>query len=227
MLLHVPHVLSKQHVQSIRQAMNQHNQWESGKNSAGAQAKNIKNNLQIDTNSELYQQLSQFILQQIKNSLLIQSFALPKETLPPLFNCYQDSGHYGNHVDSAVHFFKEKNISVRTDVSMTLFLSEPDEYEGGELVIEDTYGEHVVKLDAGDAIVYPATSLHRVEAVTRGARIAACTWIQSMVKDDWQRSMLFNLDLTIMKLREKLGDNEELVHLTSHYHNLLRQWANL
>ena len=116
---------------------------------------------------------------------------------------------------------------IRTDVSITVFLSEPDEYEGGELVIEDTYGSHEVKLDAGDAIVYPATSLHRVEPVTQGSRIAAFTWIQSMVKDDWQRTMLFNLDMTIIKLRQKLGDTEEVVSLTSHYHNLLRQWGNL
>lgn len=227
MLLHVPNVLSKEQVQSIRQAMNQDQQWGSGKNSAGTQAQHIKNNLQIKTDSELYQKLSQFILQQIKNSLLIQSFALPKEILPPLFNCYQDTGHYGNHVDNAIHYFNEKNITVRTDVSMTIFLSEPDEYEGGELIIEDTYGEHEVKLDAGDAIVYPATSLHRVEPVTSGSRIAACTWVQSMVKDDWQRSMLFNLDMTIMQLRHNLGDSKEILQLTNHYHNLLRQWADL
>ena len=227
MLLHVPHVLSKQHVQSIRQAMNQDHQWVSGKSSAGAQAQNIKKNLQINSNSQLYQQLSQQVLQQIKESLLIQSFALPKEILPPLFNCYQDTGHYGNHVDNAIHYFNEKNITVRTDVSMTIFLSEPDEYEGGELIIEDTYGEHEVKLDAGDAIIYPATSLHRVEPVTSGSRIAACTWVQSMVKDDWQRSMLFNLDMTIMQLRHNLGDSKEILQLTNHYHNLLRQWADL
>lgn len=227
MLLHVPNVLSKEQVQSIRQAMEQDNQWISGKKTAGGQAQQIKNNLQINLDSPLYQELNQFVLQQIKHSALIQSFALPKDILPPLFNCYQDTGHYGNHVDNAVHFYAEKNKAVRTDVSMTIFLSEPDEYEGGELVIEDTYGAHEVKLDAGDAIVYPATSLHRVEPVTQGARIASFTWIQSMVKDDWQRSMLFNLDMTIIQLRQKLGDCEETVNLTSHYHNLLRQWADL
>ena len=110
---------------------------------------------------------------------------------------------------------------------MTIFLSEPNEYEGGELIVEDTYGTHEVKLDAGDAIIYPATSLHRVEPVTNGARIAAVTWMQSMVKDDWRRSMLFNLDMTILKLRQQLGDSEEVVALTNHYHNLLRQWGDL
>lgn len=227
MLLHVPNVLTKEQVQSIRQAMAQDNQWVSGKITAGGQAQHIKNNVQMNVDSPLYAELSQFITQHIKNSLMIQSFALPKEILSPMFNRYEDTGHYGNHVDNAIHYMAEKNKTVRTDVSMTIFLSEPDEYEGGELVIEDTYGTHEVKLDAGDAIVYPATSLHRVEPVTQGARIAAFTWVQSMVKDDWQRSMLFNLDMTIIALRQKLGDCEEVVHLTSHYHNLIRQWADL
>ncbi|MDH0029674.1 MULTISPECIES: Fe2+-dependent dioxygenase [Acinetobacter] len=227
MLLHVPNVLSKDQVQSIRQAIQQDNQWVSGKKTAGSQAIKIKNNLQIDIESELYQQLSQFVIQNIKKSLLVQSFALPNEILLPMFNCYQDSGNYGNHVDNAILYMNEKGKNVRTDVSMTIFLSEPDEYEGGELIIEDTYGAHEVKLDAGDAIVYPATSLHRVEPVTNGARIAAFTWIQSIVKDDWQRTMLFNLDMTILKLRQQLGDTEETVALTSHYHNLLRQWGDL
>lgn len=227
MLLHVPNVLSKAQVHSIRQAMQQDNQWVSGKKTAGGQAQQIKNNLQIDLDSPLYKQLNLAVLQQIQSNTLIQSFALPKEILPPLFNCYQDTGHYGNHVDNAVHFYAEKNKAVRTDVSMTIFLSEPNEYEGGELIVEDTYGTHEVKLDAGDAIIYPATSLHRVEPVTNGARIAAVTWMQSMVKDDWRRSMLFNLDMTIIQLRQKLGDCNETVNLTSHYHNLIRQWADL
>lgn len=227
MLLHVPNVLSKEQVQSIRQAMLQDPQWISGKATAGGQAQQIKDNLQIDTQSALYAELNQFISERIRDNLMIQSFALPKEILAPMFNRYENTGHYGNHVDNAVHFMAEKNKAVRTDVSMTIFLSEPDEYEGGELVVEDTYGCHEVKLDAGDAIVYPATSLHRVEPVTQGARIASFTWMQSMVKDDWKRSMLFNLDMTIISLRQKMGDCEEVVNLTSHYHNLIRQWADL
>lgn len=227
MLLHVPHVLSKEQVSSIRQALSNDNHWVSGKSTAGLQAQSIKNNLQLDINSQLYDQLAKFTLEELKKNITLQSFALPKEILPPMFNCYQDSGHYGNHVDSAIHHLYEKNCFVRTDVSLTLFLSEPHEYDGGELVIEDTYGFHDVKLNAGDAILYPATSLHHVEPVTRGARIAAFTWIQSIIKDDWQRSMIFNLDKTIMQLREKLGDSEEVVNLTAHYHNLLRQWAVL
>lgn len=227
MLLHVPSVLSKEQVKSIRTAMQQDNQWILGKSTAGAQAQKIKNNLQIDIQSSIYQQISGLVYRELKSNITIQSFALPKDILPPMFNCYQDTGHYGNHVDSALHYFHEMNRMIRTDVSMTVFLSEPDEYEGGELVIEDTYGCHEVKLDAGDAIVYPSTSLHRVEPVTNGARIAAFTWLQSMIRDDWQRSMLFNLDMTIMNLRSKLGDCDEVIQLTNHYHNLLRQWTEL
>lgn len=227
MLLHVPQVLSKAQVQQIRQTMEQEPQWIDGIRTAGPQAQKIKSNLQIDTSTQLYQQLIQQIYPILQQNLLIQSFALPKEILPPLFNCYHGNGHYGNHVDSAIHYFHEKRQRIRTDVSLTLFLSEVDEYEGGELVIEDTYGAHEVKLDAGDAILYPSTSLHRVEPVTQGVRIAAFSWIQSMVKDDWQRAMLFDLDVTITDLRQQLGDKTAVLKLTSHYHNLLRQWAEL
>ncbi|MEB3768210.1 Fe2+-dependent dioxygenase [Acinetobacter sp. MD2] len=227
MMLHVPNVLTKAQVTQIRAAMQADEQWISGTKTAGHQATKIKNNLQIDTQSELYQDLSGFIAAAIKNNILIQSFALPKNILPPMFNRYQDGGHYGNHVDNAVQWSRLDHTPIRTDVSMTLFLSEPNEYEGGELIIEDSYGSHEVKLDAGDAIVYPATSLHRVEAVTKGARIATFTWMQSIVKDDWQRSMLFNLDMTIIALKQKIGDCEEVLNLTNHYHNLLRQWGDI
>ena len=227
MMLHVPNVLSKTQVAQIREAMQQNDQWISGSKTAGHQATKIKNNLQIDANSDLYKDLNTFIFQAIQSNLLIQSFALPKKILPPMFNCYQDGGHYGNHVDNAVQWSKLDQTAIRTDVSITIFLSEPDEYEGGELIVEDCYGSHEVKLDAGDAIVYPATSLHRVEPVTKGVRIASFTWMQSMVKDDWQRSMLFNLDMTIMSLKQKIGDCEEVLNLTNHYHNLLRQWGDV
>lgn len=227
MMLHIPEVLSKQQVTDIRQQLLQSSMWVDGTQSAGIQAQQIKNNLQIDVHSELYQQLSHQVQQALQQHLLLRSAALPKHILQPMFNCYQNQGNYGNHVDSAIQYSTQLKQSIRTDVSLTLFLSEPDEYEGGELIVEDTYGSHEVKLDAGDAILYPSTSLHRVEPVTQGARIAAFTWIQSMVKDDWQRSMLFNLDMTILKLRQQLGDCEEVVQLTSHYHNLIRQWGDL
>jgi PKHD-type hydroxylase len=136
-------------------------------------------------------------------------------------------GTFGNHVDSAVHFDPSTGLSVRTDISTTVFLSDPEDYDGGELIIEDTYGAHEVKLPAGDAILYPSTSLHRVEPVTRGTRTVSVLWTQSMVRDGVRRQMLFDLDMTILKLRARLGDSDEVVALTSHYHNLIRQWAEL
>ncbi len=227
MMLHIPQVLTKQQVAEFRAQLQDEKLWLNGKISAGAQAQQIKNNLQVDVHQDSYQIISTQVLKALKNNLLVQSAGLPKHILQPMLNCYQDAGNYGNHVDNAVQFSSLTGQMIRTDVSMTVFLSDPDEYEGGELIVEDSYGCHEVKLDAGDAILYPATSLHRVEPVTSGKRIAAFTWMQSMVKDDWQRSMLFNLDMTIIKLRQQLGDNEEVVSLTSHYHNLLRQWGDL
>lgn len=225
MMLHVPNVLSPQQVHAIRQQLLSESAWISGQSSAGAQAEKIKNNLQIDPTHPIYQQLNQLIQPTLQQHPLYHSFCLPKQLLPFMFNCYQNGGHYGNHVDSAVQYLPQTGQAIRTDISLTLFLSNPDEYEGGELIIEDNYGSHEVKLDAGDLILYPATSLHRVEAVTSGQRIAAFSWVQSMVKDDWQRSMLFNLDMSILKLRQQLGDHSEVVNLTHHYHNLLRQWS--
>ncbi|AXQ21200.1 Fe2+-dependent dioxygenase [Acinetobacter wuhouensis] len=227
MMLHIPAVLTKQQVAEFRAQLQDEKLWLNGKLSAGSQAQRIKNNLQVDVHHEVYQEISTQVLKALKNNLLVQSAGLPKHILQPMLNCYQDSGNYGNHVDNAVQFSSLTGQMIRTDVSMTVFLSDPEEYEGGELIVEDNYGCHEVKLDAGDAILYPATSLHRVEPVTSGKRIAAFTWMQSMVKDDWQRTMLFNLDMTIIKLRQQLGDNEEVVSLTSHYHNLLRQWGDL
>ena len=227
MMLHIPEVLTKQQVAEFRAQLQDEKLWLNGKLSAGSQAQQIKNNLQVDVHHEVYQEISTQVLKALKNNLLVQSAGLPKHILQPMLNCYQNSGNYGNHVDNAVQYSSETGQPIRTDVSITVFLSEPEEYEGGELVVEDNYGTHEVKLNAGDAILYPATSLHRVEPVTSGKRIAAFTWIQSMVKDDWQRSMLFNLDMTIMQLRQKYGDSEETVSLTSHYHNLLRQWGDL
>ena len=227
MMLHIPQVLNKHQVAELREQIQQQSVWIDGTHSAGPQAQKIKNNLQVDIQSNVYESVSHSVLNALQQNLLLRSAALPKHTLSPMFNCYQSQGNYGNHVDNAIQYSTKTGQMIRTDVSITLFLSEPDEYEGGELIIEDTYGSHEVKLDSGDSIVYPATILHRVEPVTQGRRIAAFTWIQSMVKDDWQRTMLFNLDMTIIKLRQQLGDTEEVVSLTSHYHNLLRQWGDL
>jgi PKHD-type hydroxylase len=150
--------------------------------------------------------------------------ALPLRILPPFFNSYAGGEHYGPHVDGAIRA-QRGGPALRTDVSCTVFLSEPEEYEGGELTVIDSYGTHEVKLPAGDAIVYPATSIHQVQPVTLGERVASFLWVQSMVRDDWQRAMLYELDTNIQALRAKHGDSPELVGLTGHYHNLLRQWA--
>lgn len=223
MLLHIPQVLTKQEVAQIRGELAAH-AWVDGAHSAGAQAASLKRNLQFPPDSPAYAGLARRVADALARHPLFVSAALPRQMLRPMFNCYADGGHYGNHVDNAIQRDAQGN-PVRTDVSTTVFLCEPEEYEGGELIVEDTYGEHEVKLAAGDAIVYPATSLHRVEPVTSGARIASFLWTQSLVRDAWRRKMLFDLDMNILKLRQQLGDSEEVLSLTSTYHNLLRQWA--
>jgi PKHD-type hydroxylase len=224
MMLHITNVLTKIEVAHIRQQLRTA-EWHNGATTAGAQAIQRKQNLQLPSNAPLALELGQYIKQALQKQPLFISACLPNHILDPLFNRYEGGGTYGNHVDGAIHVNSLSRQRLRTDVSTTVFLSEPEEYEGGELIVEDTYGCHEVKLAAGDAIIYPATSLHRVEPVTQGTRFASFLWTQSMVRDDWQRTMLFNLDMTIINLREKIGDTEEVVNLTSHYHNLLRQWA--
>jgi len=226
MLLHIPQVLSTEEVAEFRQQLAQA-EWVDGTATAGAQAAQRKRNLQLPADSVIGQQLSARIVAVLQRHPLFVSAALPARMLPPRFNRYEGGGTYGNHVDSAIHIDPYRQDRVRTDVSTTLFLSDPEEYEGGELIVEDNYGAHEVKLPAGDAIIYPSTSLHRVEPVTQGTRIASFLWTQSMVRDDWQRHMLFELDMTIVKLRRQIGDSDEVVALTGHYNNLLRQWAEL
>ncbi len=224
MLLHVPQVLTKAEVADIRQRLDAAG-WVDGAVTAGAQAVGIKQNQQLSLDSPAYTELSQRIAQALNRHPLFVSAALPKHILPPMFNRYENGGHYGNHIDNAIQTDRYTGEKIRTDVSTTVFLSEPEEYEGGELIAEDSYGCHEVKLAAGDAIVYPSTSLHRVEPVTSGVRIASFLWTQSLVRDAWRRAMLFDLDMTILKLRSQIGDNPEVVALTGHYHKLLQQWA--
>jgi PKHD-type hydroxylase len=171
--------------------------------------------------------LGEIILTALYNNPLFMSAALPLRTVPPLFNSYEGGEHYGLHVDGAIRLLPGSNLSLRTDVSSTLFLSEPDEYDGGELVVQDTYGSHEVKLPAGDLILYASTSLHKVEPVTRGTRLCSFFWTQSMVRSDTQRNMLHEVDGAIQSLRTKVGDSDEVISLTGHYHNLLRQWSEL
>lgn len=224
MMLHIPEVLTKADVLTLRTALDA-GVWVDGAASAGPLAAEVKSNAQLSLESAQYPALSQMIAAALERNPLFVSAALPDRILPPMFNRYTGGGQYGNHIDNAIQRDRYSGERLRTDVSVTVFLSEPDEYEGGELIVEDTYGSHEVKLPAGDAIVYPASSLHRVEPVTAGARVASFLWVQSLVRDAWQRNMLFDLDMALLKLRAQVGNSAEIVTLTGHYHNLLRQWS--
>lgn len=224
MMLHVPNVLSAAQVESIRARLAGAS-WVDGRASVGEQGARVKQNRQLAADAPLSLELGQEIRAALDASALYFSAALPLRLAAPMFNSYSGGDQYGLHVDGAVRAPQAGGQHVRTDVSCTLFLTGPDDYEGGELVVVDTYGTHEVKLPAGDMILYPSSSLHRVEPVTRGARVCSFFWVQSMVRSDAQRTQLFELDITIQKLRARLGDCEEVLALTGHYHNLLRQWA--
>ncbi len=224
MLLHIPEVLPKERVAQLRQRLDA-GIWIDGASTAGNLAAKVKSNSQYSTESPDYLPLSQAIILALEQHPLFVSAALPQHILSPMFNRYSGGETYGNHIDGAIHRDAASGQRTRTDISVTVFLSEPDDYEGGELIVEDTYGSHEIKLPAGDAIIYPATSLHRVEPVSSGTRIASFLWVRSLVKDAWQRSMLFELDMTLLKLRGQVGDTEEIIALTGLYHNLLRQWS--
>lgn len=226
MLIHIPEVLSKQQVTEFRAALT-NAEWSDGRATVGVQGAQVKKNRQLPVDSPIARKLGEIILTALYANPLFMSAALPLRIVPPLFNAYTGGEHYGFHVDGAIRLVPGSNMSLRTDVSSTLFLSEPDEYEGGELIVQDTYGSHEVKLPAGDLILYPSTSLHQVAPVTQGERVCSFFWAQSLVKDDWQRTMLHELDCNIQSLRQKVGDTEELVNLTGHYHNLLRQWSQV
>lgn len=226
MLLHVPGVLDEGQVRELRAAL-EAAPWVDGGATAGFQSKTVKHNLQVPDGSDTARKLGAIVLDALDSSVLFNAAALPARVFPPLFNCYREGGNFGRHVDNAIRTVARTGHRVRTDVSATLFLSAPDEYEGGELEIDDTYGPHRVKLPAGDLVLYPGTSLHRVTPVTRGARYAAFFWVQSLVREDAQRALLFDMDMAIVRLRQQLGDNEQVVALTGVYHNLLRRWATV
>ncbi|MFN3861980.1 MAG: Fe2+-dependent dioxygenase [Roseateles sp.] len=201
--------------------------WQDGRATAGPQAAQVKNNEQLQPGSPQHRELQALVLQALDRHPLFFSATLPKRVLPPLFNRYAGATNtYGNHVDQAIRYLPGGVQRVRTDISCTLFLSEPTDYDGGELVVQDTYGEQRVKLAAGDLVVYPGTSVHRVEPVTRGARLASFFWVESMVRSDEQRRLLHDMDMSLMTLRGEVGETPELVQLTGTYHNLLRMWAD-
>lgn len=227
MIHHIPNVLSKEQVAYFRHEMAQAH-WEDGKKTTGSLSATVKQNQQLPENHPLTQQLGDIILEALGQNPLFLSAALPLEILPPYFNRYENNETFGFHVDNSIRNIRGTQQRIRTDLSCTVFLSEPEEYQGGELVVEDTYGYHEVKLPAGDLILYPSTSVHEVTPVTQGCRIASFFWIQSMIRDDANRHLLFNLDQSIQNLRAELGDTHtEVVKLTSLYHNLIRKWAEL
>lgn len=225
MLVCIPEVLSKAEVAEFRAVLDRAD-WESGLTTAGAQAATVKDNRQLPVTSPVAQQLGDRILVALSRNATFISAALPLRILPPMFNRYGSGEHFGIHVDNAIRVVPGTPVRIRTDLSCTLFLAEPDEYDGGELVIEDYYGAQDVKLAAGDLVLYPSTSLHKVEPVTRGERIASFFWLQSMIRSDQHRSMLFDLDQTIQDVTARDGADDAIaVRLTGIYHNLIRTWA--
>jgi PKHD-type hydroxylase len=225
MLLHVPNVLSAEQVAECRRQLDAAD-WVDGRVTAGHQSAKSKDNAQLPEDSPVARQLGQMILAALERNPLFVAGALPLKIFPPLFNRYASGQSFGMHVDNAIRQVRNSPHRVRTDISATLFLAQPAEYDGGELMIEDTYGPHSVKLPAGDLVLYPSTSLHRVQPVTRGARIASFFWIQSMVRDDGERTLLFDLDLAIQRLGGDAPEHPSVVQLTGIYHNLLRRWAD-
>ena len=226
MLLLIPDVLTRDQVNECRKIM-QDAPWIDGKVTAGHQSAKAKHNLQLAENSDAAHYMGEMITTALATNLLFMAAALPGKIFPPLFNCYQGGQSFGTHVDNAIRRIPGTPERIRTDLSCTLFLSDPDEYEGGELVVEDTYGTHQVKLPAGHMILYPSTSLHHVTAVTRGARLASFFWLQSMIRQDSRRSLLFDLDMSIQQLTQATPEHPALIQLTGVYHNLLREWAEV
>jgi PKHD-type hydroxylase len=229
MLVCVPDVLSKDDVAEFRRIMDA-SEWEDGRSTAGAQSALVKRNEQLPPDSDVARRCGRTIISALTANPRFLSAAIPLHIFPPLFNRYMasDGHHFGVHVDNAVRGDRLTGLRIRTDLSVTLFLSEPEEYDGGELVIEDTYGSHEIKLPAGDLVLYPASSLHLVTPVTRGARVASFFWLQSMIRDVNARSLIYDLDTAIQALVGRLGrDDPETVKLTGIYHNLIRTWAEM
>jgi PKHD-type hydroxylase len=226
MMIHVPKVLTLEQVAECRRLLDAAD-WADGKATVGEQGALVKKNRQLPELSPIGRQLGEVILTALARNPLFFSAALPLKTVPPLFNRYEGGEHYGTHIDGAVRAVPGSSHFIRTDVSSTLFLTDPADYDGGELVVFDTFGAHQVKLPAGDLILYTSGSLHRVNPVTRGARVSSFFWTQSMVADPLRRETLYQLDQTIQKIRGKHGETDETVALAGHYHNLLRMWSEI
>ncbi|MCR5877804.1 Fe2+-dependent dioxygenase [Phenylobacterium sp. J367] len=227
MLLQVPKVLNGDEVARLR-ALIDAAAWADGNATSGSQSALAKVNLQLPEDSPVAREAGAIVREALTRNPLFMSAALPHTVYPPLFNRYRGGDAFGDHIDNAIRFHRDTGIRIRTDLSATLFLAEPDSYDGGELIIEDTFGVHEVKLPAGDLILYPASSLHRVEPVTRGERVGSFFWIQSLIREDARRTLLFDMDLAIQKLAQAVGPGDPaIVSLTGTYHNLLRTWSEL
>jgi PKHD-type hydroxylase len=226
LLLQIPGVLGAQELAHCQRLL-ERAEWIDGRVTAGHQSAQVKQNRQLAEDSETARDLGKIVLGAVARSPVFISAALPNRIFPPLFNCYEVGDGFGTHVDNAIRIANASGMRVRTDVSATLFLSEPADYDGGELVVEDTYGTHSVKLAAGAIVLYPASSLHHVRPITRGRRVASFFWIQSMVRDDGRRALLFDLDNAIRRLGADHPAHPSVVQLTGVYHNLLRSWAEV
>lgn len=227
MLLHLKNILSNDELKTVQSLLGDQAVWIDGRHSAGAQAQTQKNNEQLAQDSEAARALQALVLGAIQRDPLFFSSALPRKIFNPLFNRYSGASNtYGAHVDGAVLHARTTQQWVRTDISCTLFLSDPASYDGGELVVKDTFSDQRIKLPAGDMVIYPGTSVHRVAPVTRGARMASFFWVESMVRSDEHRRLLFDLDMNLLALRKQHGETPETTALTGTYHNLLRLWAD-
>ena len=226
MITRISALLSADRLEAIRPRLEAAS-WEDGRTTAGHQSTQVKANLQLPQHDPVTREIGDEIVRALERSALFVSATLPRHVYPPLFNRYESGMTFGAHIDNAVRQIPGTPHRLRTDLSATLFLNAPEEYDGGELLIEDTYGSQSIKLAAGDMVVYPSSSIHRVLPVTRGRRTAAFFWIQSMVRDDGARAVLYELDTSIRELAHDGVRNESLVRLTSCYHNLLRRWADL
>lgn len=226
MLIQVPTILNREQVMHTRQLLEQAN-WIDGRATAGSQSARAKQNEQLPEDSPVARELGELVLGALQRNPLFMSAALPLKVYPPMFNRYAGGHSFGSHVDNAIRQIPGTPHRIRTDLSATLFLVDPDDYAGGELVVEDTYGVHSVKLPAGHMVLYPSTSLHHVTPVTNGARVASFFWIQSLVRDDGRRTLLFDMDIAIQRIVQDAPDHPSAVQLTGVYHNLLRQWAEL
>ena len=226
MLLRIPEVLSRDALAHFQRVMNAA-RWVDGNATSGHQSAQSKHNEQLPEDSAEARDLGERVLQALARNALFFSAALPKQVFPPLFNRYGPGMRFGNHVDTAIRSHPVQPVRIRADLSATLFLADPESYDGGELLVEDVYGVQSVKLPAGDMVLYPAASLHRVAPIRRGLRVASFFWLQSMVRDDARRALLFDLDMAAIKLNQRAGDDPALVSLTGVYHNLLRMWAEL